>query len=61
MFLRMEHEEAGELDGVPIRVPTDGSYRTCSVCGQGSEPHFSFGSDESRARIAFICPEHRIK
>ena len=57
----MEYEEKGSLDGVPIRVPVDDSYRTCSVCGGDCEPDIGLGSDEHGARIAFMCPEHGVQ
>lgn len=50
----MEYEEKGSLDGVPIRVPSNDDYRTCSVCGGDCEPDPSFGSDQHGARIAFV-------
>jgi hypothetical protein len=34
----MGYEKVGDLDGVPVRVPTDASYRTCSVCEDDCEP-----------------------
>lgn len=57
----MEYEEKGSLDGVPIRVPTDDGYRTCTVCGGDCEPDVGFGSDAHGARIAFVCPEHGVQ
>ena len=54
----MEYEEKGSLDGVPIRVPANDSYRACSVCGGDCEPDPAFGSDRHGVRIAFVCPEH---
>lgn len=54
----MEYWETGNLDGVPIRVPTRDDYRTCSVCCGNCEPDPAFGSDELGARIAFVCPDH---
>ncbi|MGX1695208.1 hypothetical protein ACWIBQ_07510 [Microbacterium keratanolyticum] len=57
----MEYEEKGRLDGLPIRVPADDAYRTCSVCGGDCESDVSFGSDEHGARIALVCPEHGIQ
>ena len=57
----MEYEEAGSLDGVPIRVPTGDGYRMCSVCGADCEPDPTFGSDEHGARIVFVCPEHGVE
>lgn len=57
----MEYEEIGEVDGVPIRVPINDGYRTCSACGGDCEPDIGFGSDEHGARIAFVCPEHGVQ
>ena len=57
----MQYEEAGHLDGVPIRVPTSDDYRTCAVCGSDCTPDPSLGSDEHGTRIAFVCPEHGIQ
>lgn len=54
----IEHEEKCSPDGVPVRVPVDDGYRTCSVCGGDREPDSAFGSDEHDARIAFVCPKH---
>ncbi|WP_324701296.1 hypothetical protein [Micrococcus sp. HOU01] len=54
----MEYESAGELDGVPIGVPTDEGYRTCSACGGDCEPDTSLSSDGTGVRIAWVCPEH---
>ena len=56
-----ELEEVGDVDGVPIRVPVDDSYRTCTQCGGDCEPDIGFGSDEHGARIAFVCREHGIQ
>ena len=56
----MDYEEADHLDGAAIRVPKDEGYRTCPACDGDCEPDVSFGSDESGARIAFICPEHGV-
>ncbi|MDQ0648654.1 hypothetical protein QFZ53_002850 [Microbacterium natoriense] len=57
----MDYEELGEVDGVPVRVPTNDDYRTCSVCGGNCEPDPDFSSGESGARIAFVCPQHGIQ
>lgn len=57
----MDYKEVGNVDGAPIRVPNNNDYRTCSVCLGDCEPDLGFGSDESGARIAFICPEHGIQ
>lgn len=57
----MEYREAGDVDGVPVRVPVDDGYRTCSVCGGDCEPDVGFGSDASGARIAFVCPAHGVQ
>lgn len=57
----MEWIEGGSLEGVPIRVPADDFYRTCSVCGQDCEPDIGFGSDAHGARVTFICAEHGIQ
>lgn len=57
----MEYDEAGGVNGVPIRVPTDDEYRTCSVCGGDCEPDIGSGSDGLGARIAFVCPEHGVQ
>ncbi|SEC28229.1 hypothetical protein [Arthrobacter woluwensis] len=53
-----EHEEVGDVDGVPLRVPVDDGYRTCAACGGDCEPGVEFGSNEHKARVAFVCPEH---
>lgn len=57
----MEYEEVGDLDGVPIRVPTDRSYRTCSVCGADCEPGPSLSVDGAGARVAFVCANHGLE
>lgn len=57
----MDYDEFGEVDGVPIRVPANDGYRTCSVCGGDCEPDPGFGSDEHGARIAFVCLEHGVQ
>ncbi len=57
----MDFDELGEVDGIPVRVPTSDEYRTCAVCGGDCEPDPSFGSDEQGARIAFVCPEHGVQ
>lgn len=57
----MDYEEVGNVDGASIWVPVNDDYRTCSVCLGDCEPDLSFGSDESGARIAFICPEHGMQ
>lgn len=56
----MEYHKVEGPDDAVIRVPEDEGYRTCPACGGDCEPDVSFGSDESGARIAFICPEHGI-
>lgn len=57
----MEYDEVGDVNGVPIRVPADNDYRTCSVCGGDCERDPTFGSDEHGARIAFMCPQHGLQ
>jgi len=57
----MDYEPAGELDGVPIRVPADKGYRTCSACGGDCEPDTSLSSDGTGVRIAWICAEHGVQ
>lgn len=57
----MEYEVEGSLDGVPIRVPTEDSYRTCPVCHGDCEPDIEFSSNEHGARIAFVCREHGVQ
>jgi len=54
----MEYEEVGNVDGVPIGVPVNEDYRTCTVCQGDCEPDVGFGSDGHGARITFVCPEH---
>ncbi|MGW8483550.1 hypothetical protein ACWGJP_10450 [Microbacterium sp. NPDC055903] len=54
----MEYEELGDVDGVPVRVPTSDNYRTCSVCGGDCEPDTALSADGTGVRIAFVCPEH---
>lgn len=53
----MDFEELGDLDGVPVRVPTDEGYRTCSVCGRDCEPN-PLAEDGLGVRVAFVCPHH---
>lgn len=57
----MEYEHLDGPDGVPIRVPADDGYRTCSVCGDDCEPDPSLSADGVGARIAFVCPEHGVQ
>ncbi|MBN8423094.1 hypothetical protein JF531_00985 [Microbacterium esteraromaticum] len=57
----MEYDEIGDVDGVPVRVPVDDGYRTCAVCDGDCEPDVEFGSHESGARIALVCPTHGIQ
>lgn len=52
---------AGELDGVPIRVPTDEGYRTCSTCGGDCEPDTSLSADGIGVCIAWVCSEHGVQ
>ncbi|MBP1325484.1 hypothetical protein JOF28_000716 [Leucobacter exalbidus] len=54
-------KEVGKLNGTPIRLPTEDSYRTCSVCGRDCESDVAFGSNNAGGRIAFICPVHGIQ
>ncbi len=57
----MEHEEVGDLDGVPVRVPTDSNYRTCSVCEGDCEPDPALSIDGAGVRVAFVCSEHGVQ
>ena len=57
----MDYDDVGSVDGVPIRVPSSDDYRTCTECGKDCDIDPNFGSDESGARIAFVCPEHGIQ
>ena len=59
----MSDERPIELpEGLVIQVG-DGTgneqYRTCQECGRDCVPEHA-GSDDMGARIAFVCPEHRL-
>lgn len=56
----MEYDKVPGPDGLPIRVPTNDDYRTCSECGADCYPDPNAGADGLGVRIAFICPEHGL-
>lgn len=57
----MDYDEVGDVDGVPVRVPVDDSYRTCSECGADCCPDPSITVEGQGARIAFVCAEHGVQ
>lgn len=57
----MEYHELDGPGGVPVRVPVDDSYRTCSECGGDCYPDPSISVDGQGACIAFVCAEHGVQ
>lgn len=57
----MEYDELSGPDGVPLRVPVDNSYRTCSECGGDCYPDPSISAEDQGARIAFVCAKHGVQ
>lgn len=55
----MEFDEAGNVDGVPIRTPRDQSYRSCAQCGADCQPEPT-SVEGLGVRVAFICAEHGV-
>lgn len=56
----MDFESAGELDGVPVRVPRNETYRTCATCGGDCEPDTGLSANSTGVRIAWVCHEHGV-
>ncbi|MFA5607988.1 MAG: hypothetical protein WDA07_12490 [Leucobacter sp.] len=46
-------------DEVEVVVRSDDGYRTCRECGSDCVPEDA-GTDDTGARIAFVCPEHGL-
>jgi len=56
----VDYDEIGDIDGVPVHVPRDESYRICSVCGRDCMPDPT-AVDDLGVRIAWVCTEHGVQ
>jgi hypothetical protein len=56
----MEYDEIDGPGTLPIRVPRDDHYRTCSECGGDCEPE-PMMDERLGARIAFTCSKHGVQ
>ena len=57
----MDYYELDGLDFVSIRLHTSGDHSTCAEYGGSCESDPSIIVEEQGARVAFVCPEHRVQ